>query len=459
MTSRHRALRTFLAGTIFAAIMTAAALPPFLAPSPAAAQTSTTPASPPLPTDVSITRDEADYVFAESLQFTLEAASDSPIVDVVLRYTVGGSGIRNRRIPAFTPGAQITAAHQEVVVRGQIPPASEIRWWWTLTTEDGSTADTAPESILYLDRQFEWQSLDAPDIRVWWYDAAPPFAEELQTRTRDALKRLSALIGSPPGRRIEIVAYQNQADLRPVLMDRGGTYETRLATLGARVAPDILVLDAGTQSEDLFEVLTHELSHVVLNLHFAEDYYDAPLWLDEGLAMYVEGPLAENEQADLDAAIAQDRLMSVRSLTSFPGDAELVPLAYAESRDIVAFLIDDGGEAKFRRFLDVIAAGEKTAEAGLAEVYGYDQLGLYQAYRRHHGLPPAATPAPEAIATAQRERRRRVEGSDDPPAGWPCGSAGMALVALGAAWFGRSAARRAERAAQGLPVDTPAVPT
>lgn len=382
---------------------------------------------------VAVAQDAAEYRFAESMTFRLAASADVPIEDVVLRYVIGADGIRNRRIPSFTPGPRVEAVHDETLVRGQIPPASEIRWWWTVTTADGRVAETEPRSFVYLDQAFDWQSLDAPDVRVWWYDADRSFAEEIQARTREALDKLGDLIGSLPDRRIEIVAYQSQEDLRPALVDRGGTYETRLATLGARVATDILVLDAGTRGQDLYEVLTHELSHVVLNLHFDEEYIDAPLWLDEGLAMYVEGPLAPDEQAELDQAIESDTLMSVRSLTSFPGDASLVPLAYAESRDIVAFLIASGGEAKFRRFLDAIGDGASGPEQALEDVYGYDQLTLYQAYRAHHGLSEAATPSPDEIAAWQAERMQRTEGDGaeaPPPLGWPCGSAGLAVVGV-----------------------------
>ncbi len=386
---------------------------------------------------ITVADDAAEYRFAESMTFQLSASAAVPIEDVVLRYVIGRDGIRNRRIPTFTPGTRIEATHEETLVRGQIPPASEIRWWWAVTTADGAVAETEPRSLIYLDQNFEWQSLDASDVRVWWYDAEPAFAEEIQARTREALTKLGDLIGTLPDRRIEIVAYQSQADLRPALVDRGGTYETRLATLGARVATDILVLDAGTRGQDLYEVLTHELSHVVLNLHFDEEYIDAPLWLDEGLAMYVEGPLAADEQADLDRAIEHDTLMSVRSLTSFPGDASLVPLAYAQSQDIVAFLIASGGEEKFRRFLDAIGAGEAGPEQALLDVYGYDQLALYQAYRAHHGLAEAATPSPDEIAAWQAERMQRTEGDEGAPMGWPCGSTGLAAVGIGLAVVAR----------------------
>lgn len=393
------------------------------APSPVAAET--------LPSlRLTLAENTLDYRFAESIRFALDAELDRPVEDVVLRYFVGAEDDApvNRRLPEFQPGTRLRADHADDLVRGQIPPAAPITWWWELRSADGATVETPRETETYLDARFDWQSLQEGDVEVWWYEGDRSFAEDLAARTSAALEALEARVGSRPERPIRIVAYANQQDLRPALFDRGGAYESRLATLGARVAPDIIVLDTGTRGEDIYEVLAHELAHIVLNLHFEEEYVDAPLWLDEGLAMYAEGPLAAEEQATLDRAIREDAIMSVRSLTSFPGDAELVPLAYAQSRDLVAFLIESGGEPKFQAFLDSLGSAERTPDEALQEVYGYDQLGLYQAYRAARGLAPAATPGPGTALPARRQELPEPGGAG------LCGSAALLLPALAIAW-------------------------
>jgi hypothetical protein len=425
--------------TAAAAQTTATTVPAAEATTPAAAPAQPTALPQPTPS-VRVVRDEMAFTFSESMRFELNATSDRSIEDIVLRYTIGtdADASRNRRIPEFTPGQEIRAVHTEDLVRGQIPPASPITWWWALTTADGATFETEPQSTRYLDERFDWQSTDGDDVRVWWYDADRSFAEDLEMHTRAALDEIGGLIGSMPDRRIEIVAYQSQEDLRPALIDRGGTYESRLATLGARVGPDILVLDAGTRSEDLFEVLEHELSHIVMHLHLSEDYVDAPLWLDEGLAMFVEGELADDEQQILDEAIEYDELMSLRSLTSFPGQADLVPLAYAQSRDIVAFLLATYGEDKFRDLIDTIGEARVTPDEALQQVYGADQLELYQVYRASHELAPAATLVPAEAAAPRRPRSQGDTGSTGSGgSGGLCGSLGLVPLALAAMWWGR----------------------
>jgi hypothetical protein len=378
-----------------------------------------------------VTTNEAEYTFAESLSFHLQAQAEAPIEDVVLRYVVGDSGVRNRRIPEFTPGPEITAVHAETLARGQIPPASPITYWWTITDAAGHTTETEPQTIRYLDRRFDWQSTAGDDVRVWWYDADEAFAQDVAERARRALDHIEDTIGFGPDRRIEIVAYQSQADMRPALYARGDVYESRLATLGARVAPDILLLDAESGGDMLDEVLTHELSHVVLHLHVAEEYLEAPLWLDEGLAMYLEGPLTGNEQQALARAIQRDELMSVRSLTTFPGQADLVSQAYGQSRDLVAFLIEQHGQPAFRELVTLLGGGTVTVDEALTRVYGTDQTALYQAYRAARGLKPAATPNPDEPPL--RGARRPAAGST---AG-PCGGLAVLVPLLAAAWVHR----------------------
>jgi hypothetical protein len=366
---------------------------------------------------------EMTYVFAESMSFQLQATSEQPVDQVLLRYTVDEERPVNRRAPQFVPGAQVTATHQEQLERGAIPPAAVVTWWWEVTDAAGRTTTTGTHQARYLDQKFRWQTTDGGPVTVWWYGSDGAQAKLVASTAAADLDQVQRLVGSAAGPEVQIVTYHSQTEMRPALADRGATYEARLATLGARVAPSILVLDVGTEDDQLTQILAHELSHLVLHRIVPEDYVDVPLWLDEGLAMYEEGPLDASEQGQLDAAVRDDQLMSVRSLTSFPGQADLVPLAYAESRDIVGYLVTSRGPEAFRRLVDAIGTGEMTPDEAVLAVYGTDQLGLYQQYRSAKGLGPAVAPV------APRPRPR--SGSS----GSPCAAAVVlpALVAVAAA--------------------------
>jgi hypothetical protein len=276
-----------------------------------------------------------------------------------------------------------------------------------MTTPDGRTLRTAPESLVYLDRRFDWVSATHGAIRTWTYDLDADAVAGIARDAAAGLESAARHLDFEPTQTVQVVAYRTAADMRPALLNRGGEYESRLTTLGARVAPDIVLLLAEDNGgRTLAKVLAHELAHVALHLRFDEPYADAPLWLDEGFAMYNEGALTDEDAALLAEVLRDDRLLSIRSLTTFPGDAELVPIAYVESRDLVAYLFEAFGAAKFHTFLDHVGGGELTDDEALRAAFGHDRDSLYRAYRsaRGRGPPRAATPTP----------RRELAGGGEP---------------------------------------------
>jgi hypothetical protein len=67
------------------------------------------------------------------------------------------------------------------------------------------------------------------------------------------------------------------------------------------------------------------------------------------------------------------------------GSASQVSIFYAQSGSIIAYMIDVLGEDKFGDFLEALATD--TLNGALETVYGFDQLGLENAWREAVGLP------------------------------------------------------------------------
>ena len=335
----------------------------------------------------------------------------------MLRFSVDDPDIVDRRIPITETGTDVIAFHEETLARGQIPPTAEITWWWSLHDAEGNVTETERRSIRYLDERFEWRTLGDDQVRVWFEGGADAeeAAQQAVESAREAIAWLAEATGRPPDRQVEIVAYGRQEDLRRALAARGDVYETRLRTLGARVAPSVVVLDMSSGGRDLGAVIFHELSHVVLGLHMTQPWADLPAWLDEGFAMYAEGEMGGQEQSALERALAQDELMSVRSLSSFPGDAERVTQAYGQSRDFVAFLIEEHDPALFTDLLDALAPGDASVDDALGAVYGYDRLSMYQAYRAARDLEPAIVPTADAGGASSRQGEAGTLPSDTEP--------------------------------------------
>jgi hypothetical protein len=115
-----------------------------------------------------------------------------------------------------------------------------------------------------------------------------------------------------------------------------------------------------------------------------------PAWLDEGTAVYSQNDPEGFEEA-IDAAISRGNVLSVRSITSSPGDPAKVGLFYGQSWSLVSYLIETYGEEKFAQLFAEIKTG-KRIDSALEAVYGFDQDGLEDEWREFHDLPPRATP-------------------------------------------------------------------
>jgi hypothetical protein len=155
---------------------------------------------------------------------------------------------------------------------------------------------------------------------------------------------------------------------------------------------------------DVLKTAAHELSHIVVGIATDNPYIALPRWLDEGLAMYAEGELRDDNRYALEDAIKADRLLSVRSMTSYSGRASDVDLFYGQAHSIVSFMLDSFGRARLHDLLDAFSEGMRQEDA-LMRVYGFGLDELDDRWRASLGLEPrrrsgafrAPLPAPGRI--------------------------------------------------------------
>jgi hypothetical protein len=119
----------------------------------------------------------------------------------------------------------------------------------------------------------------------------------------------------------------------------------------------------GVEPPNIQKVLVHELSHVAL--HRAVNGNPVPRWFTEGLAIHQAGELSfERAKVLMRATYSSQRIPLSELSRRFPTRAYDVDLAYAESADIVRFLLDDPrGTAKLRRLIHGLRGGLDFAEA------------------------------------------------------------------------------------------------
>jgi hypothetical protein len=139
---------------------------------------------------------------------------------------------------------------------------------------------------------------------------------------------------------------------------------------GLRLVLLSLTEPTGAEPTDLETVLHHELSHVALADAVAGRR--VPRWFNEGLAVYESGELPWARMRTLwDAALFRQLLPLSDLDRSFSDRSATVNVAYAESADVVRFLLHGKDGARFLRLIAYVRDGAPF-ERALADAYGTD---------------------------------------------------------------------------------------
>jgi hypothetical protein len=143
----------------------------------------------------------------------------------------------------------------------------------------------------------------------------------------------------------------------------------------------LITLDPRHPNErhDILETFKHELAHVAL--HDAVKGHDVPRWFNEGFAVYVSGEGSIPRLQTLwTASLAGNIIPLDRLERSFPDDAILASIAYAQAADLVRYLVRTQEQYRFDGLVERIARGMSFDQALLA-AYGIDRMTLESEWR------------------------------------------------------------------------------
>jgi hypothetical protein len=111
---------------------------------------------------------------------------------------------------------------------------------------------------------------------------------------------------------------------------------------------DLIVMNYSKMRIDPFSIdsiIKHELCHLLLHKKIKRK--NLPLWLDEGVAQWVSGGLADiimNDHRILDTAILSNQYIPLHRIEyQFPRENRLLTLAYAESKSLVEYIVHEFG--------------------------------------------------------------------------------------------------------------------
>ncbi|MFC2010326.1 peptidase MA family metallohydrolase [Chloroflexota bacterium] len=330
---------------------------------------------------LSVLDSSAEAGFPSYLRFDLSTESDTTITDIRLHYRTERESIAQVTCEVYIQFVPDTAVDVQWTLdmrkTGGLPPGASLEYWWTVIDASGSRVETSPSSLIFDDNRYDWQSLTQGNVNLYWYEGGQSFAGELMSAAQEALSRLAEDTGSYLKRPVNIYIYANSDDLQGAMIFpqewTGGVAFTEYGTIAIGINP--VQLDWGKRT------MAHELTHLVIRQMTFNPYIDLPTWLNEGLAMYNEGTLTAGFVSSLITAIAENSLISVRSLASpFSTDADEAGLSYAQSYSFVEFLVTGYGQEKMLDLLTIFSLGCGYDQA-LREVYGFDMDGLNALWR------------------------------------------------------------------------------
>jgi len=321
--------------------------------------------------------------FPMSMTFRLSAAGGASISDLRLHYAVermSHARVVSEVLPEFTPGPTVDVVwNWDMRKTGGMPPGSSVSYWWTLEDDAGGTLETEAARVQLDDDRYAWRSLNEGLVTLHWYEGDEAFAGALMAQAQQVLERLEADTGAALESEAAIYIYASPDDLLGAMIFpqewTGGVAYTRFSTIAIGILPDNL--DWGRRA------MAHELAHLVVHQMVFNPYNDLPTWLDEGLAMYAEGPMEPVFATLLMRAVDDDLLISVRSLASpFSAFAETAVLSYAQSYSLVDFLVSNYGQSRMLELLETFREGSGYDQA-LQKVYGFDMAGLDELWRSY----------------------------------------------------------------------------
>jgi hypothetical protein len=129
----------------------------------------------------------------------------------------------------------------------------------------------------------------------------------------------------------------------------------------------IVLLDPALSEDrriDLARIVEHEITHVVFGLYVRENLKNVPRWFNEGVAMYVSDDWGySNYWTILTGTLGNNIIPLFNISEDFPESAYQARLAYAESCNIIMFMVKRYGNDALKGCIRELAKGRPFDEA------------------------------------------------------------------------------------------------
>lgn len=338
--------------------------------------------------DIEVVSTGEEVSFPGNVDLSVTAEGDADIVEVRLFYRTVGSQVWAYAYPDFVPANRITASlNLTGEVSTYLPPGTEVEYYYEITDAQGNVLRTEPTVVEYEDTRFDWEEVKVGPLTLRYYDQSDLRVRGVVRSLEADLARLQRVLQLEQADEIKGVIYSRRSHTLDAFPQQSRTTTEQQTFQGFAFPEQNLFLGLGMDRG----LIVHESAHLLLGQALSDRRLTTPAWFDEGFASYMDPSVKIFSGGSLN-----DRTNPLRAMNTVTGTPHSIGTFYQKSLSVVAFMVDEFGEASFQQFIAQLG-NDAPVDAALTSVYGLDVDGLDA---RWAGLPSGGRePAPPSPGT------------------------------------------------------------
>lgn len=341
-----------------------------------------------------ITAQTATATFPKGIDFQVtvtDTASAISQATLVLSYNFPRDIELQRAVNVTTPQQTLTLRwHEDTTGDNFVEPGTTLSYKWQFHDTVGNDNAQTQRSFAVIDNRFNWQNLTQGQVEVHWYGQSTDFGQTMLSQAVDNVKRISAKLGATLHHTIDLWVYQTSSDFHGSLPPDVHEWVGGIAFPSLNEAS--IVVDS-PNAETLIRDMPHELSHLIFH-QLTEQGILAPLWFDEGMAVYNQTYHEPDMTLQLKKSLLNHSLLRLSEIAyTFPANSDSAYLAYAQSWNLVGYMYATFGQAKMTNLISRMGGRQGEFNDDLKQALGEDQIHLENQWRLQLNQSSVLTPS------------------------------------------------------------------
>src|ERR1700730_12731270 len=238
---------------------------------------------------ITITSQTYSVHFPDSITFNVSASdANSTFVSASIVVNIHSSaGVESHPLSIANSLRALRLTYkQDTSGNNFMPAGSAVYYFWRVTDKAGDTFGELMQQITTVDTRYNWQHLTLGRLQVNWYNRPSDFGQMILDTASGDIKNTGNKLGGGLVDPINLWVYQTDTDFHGSLPP--GTYEW----VGGIAFPSLdeaSIVVAGLSDLTLIRDMPHELTHLIFHQLIKDAESSgvyAPVWFDEGLAVY-----------------------------------------------------------------------------------------------------------------------------------------------------------------------------